>query len=82
MRLKKPRFTHDCEHCKYLGHWSFLGTYFDLYFCKRGNDPTVIARYGSEGHEYTSGLNLTGGPQSLLEAKYRAKQFGYLKEAK
>src|SRR5205807_3767434 len=49
-----PRFIHDCDHCK------FLGQYFsdDLYFCDYG-PATVIARFGNDGHEYSSGLGST-----------------------
>jgi hypothetical protein len=49
--LGKPRYQHDCDCCEYLGQ-SFN---YDLYFC--GGEPTVILRYGDEGHEYCSGLN-------------------------
>jgi hypothetical protein len=46
----KPIFRHDCEACSFLGHYEE----HDLYYCP--GEPTVIARYGSEGPDYKSGL--------------------------
>lgn len=45
------RHIHDCEACKFLGNYKE----YDLYHCANqilGGD--VIARYGSNGVEYTS----------------------------
>jgi len=48
-----PRFTHDCERCRFLGDYEE----YDLYVCARdGKIDTVIARYGSDGPEYMSGV--------------------------
>jgi hypothetical protein len=47
-----PRHQHDCQECVFLGRW---GTY-DLYY-HGGGFETVIARYGSSGDDYQSGLN-------------------------
>ena len=74
MSLKKPRFPNDCRSCKYLGRWSHVGTYYDLYYCG-GVSPTVIARFG-ENADYYSGLGFR--IPALLEAEYRAKQFGFI----
>ena len=58
----KPRFTHDCENCLFLGTYSAGNRYYDLYYhpsrgvCDKGIDSTVIARYGEEGYNYSSGL--------------------------
>jgi len=54
-----PRHKHpSCDNCTYLG--SIVdneGKVTDLYFCKQGEIlPTVIARTGSDGEDYTSGL--------------------------
>jgi cytochrome c peroxidase len=49
---------HNCEHCQTIGtikDSEFKRTY-DLYYCEIGAKPTVIARYGSEPHEYMSGM--------------------------
>lgn len=56
----KPRFQHDCDRCVFLGS----DEVYDFYFC-RGNEKkpvehtaTVIARFGSDGPEYGSGLEI------------------------
>jgi hypothetical protein len=50
------RFIHDCENCLFVGQFQE----YDLYFCDQGGfSPTVIARYGSDGPEYTSGINFS-----------------------
>ncbi len=69
------RYKHDCDKCKPLGEF---GTY-DLYFCEQDGDPTVIARYGNDGHEYDSGLFLAPYIDYLTEAKKRAIEAGHLK---
>jgi len=47
-----PKFKHDCNGCKFLGH--FLG--YDVYVCPHGTSlyTNLIARWGNEGHEYAS----------------------------
>lgn len=73
------RYVHDCDLCKPLGE---CGTY-DLYVCHKQGAPTVIARYGSEGSEYNSGLvfSYPENPPStpaLVEARLRAENAGLL----
>ncbi len=48
------RFKHDCEKCTYLGQ---SGKY-DLYVCSSRSNiiDTVIARFGDNPGDYTSGL--------------------------
>lgn len=84
-----PRYEHDCDACVYLGEYAppscqerYKVAVLDLYFCP-GGDATVIARYGSEGGEYSSGLvfalqALKRGEydQPLYEAFCRAQQLG------
>jgi hypothetical protein len=50
----EKRYQHDCDQCVFLGQWNE----YDLYFCGEQGDvfTTVIARYGNEGCEYSSGL--------------------------
>jgi hypothetical protein len=68
-------FQHDCKNCKPLGHYNE----HDLYFCTQGGlVPTVLARYGSEGPEYLSGLTLASAVPELGEAARRAVAAGYL----
>jgi hypothetical protein len=69
----KPRYTHDCDRCKPLG----TAAEYDLYFClQTGDFPTVIARYGNDGWEYTSGIG--SGLLPLRIAELKAKLAGYL----
>jgi hypothetical protein len=54
-----PVFEHDCKDCIYTGSGmvSVLGDdprRSDFYYCQKGAFKSVIARYGSEGWEYTS----------------------------
>ena len=63
----EPKFPHDCIACEFLGHVSG----HDLYYCLR--EPTVVARYGPEGHQYKSGLSLVHTDALLTAAYYRAK---------
>jgi hypothetical protein len=68
-------YKHDCDACKYLGSTDEV----DMYFCEQGgNMPTVIARYGSLGHQYTSGLVAADYSPWLKEAKTRAIAEGFL----
>ncbi len=53
----KPRYTHDCSACVFLGHYDTEEGEFDLYACTArqvGGDDSFIARYGDEGPEYAS----------------------------
>ncbi len=51
----KPIYEHDCTSCIFLG--TILNDKdlpVDLYFCPK--EPTILARFSSEGSDYTSGL--------------------------
>lgn len=67
--MEEARYLHDCEECV------FLGTYnqYDLYFC--GANPTVIARYGTDG-DYLSGLHFIPYEPALALAASRAIEAG------
>ena len=74
-----PRYTHDCDCCKFLGH---LGD-ADLYVHPgKGADEihqTVIARYSSSGPDYRSGMGFAFGQDAeLTEARQRAERAGYI----
>jgi hypothetical protein len=70
-----PRFKHDCDRCVFLGDYRA----HDLYFCEAcAGGPTVLARYGSEGKQYTSGLELAAFDPLLAEARERAVRRGLL----
>ena len=58
----QPKYTHDCEWCQFLGQYTetmgvAMPVLYDLYMCPKedGSVKTLLARYGSEGEEYTSG---------------------------
>lgn len=46
----KPRYTHNCDSCRFLGKYEE----FDLYFCPRCDGGTCLARYGNEQDSYRS----------------------------
>ncbi len=70
-----PKFEHDCDLCTFLGEYQR----HDLYFCDKCTaGPTLIARYGSEGKQYTSGLELAAVDPLLAEARRRAIERGFL----
>jgi hypothetical protein len=53
----KPKFTHDCETCTFLGHFYD----HDVYLC--GNQ-SIIARHGDDGGDYYS------MPQSIFADQF------------
>jgi hypothetical protein len=88
-----PQFTHDSECCVFLGRWYGPETSnerftkklnYDLYWCRQGTEvsrefPVVIARYGSDGHEYNCGAFTSGHNlfiPALIEADKRAESKG------
>lgn len=46
------RYSNDCNYCIPLGQFQEN----DLYYCDQHGIPTVIARYGNDGPDYTSGM--------------------------
>lgn len=51
--MNAPRFTHNCDHCRWLGRFEQV----DLWWCPNPvveNLDSVIARYGSAPHEYAA----------------------------
>lgn len=77
--IASPSHTHDCNKCVFLGDYPDVdGRPLDLYVCQQNGMPTVIARYGSRGYQYTSGLSLASHDPALAEAKRRAQEKGLL----
>lgn len=67
--MQTPFFTHDCNHCQYLGSATISGKDWDFYAHESKSSVDLIWRYGSEGPdygsspiEYISGLS----PEGLL----------------
>ncbi len=51
--MDKPRYTHDCSTCTFLGQYNK----YDLYYCKQSDIiPTLITRYSDSHNGYNSGL--------------------------
>jgi hypothetical protein len=73
LELKWPH--PPCDECVSLGGFDDTddGRQYDLYFCRQDGLPTVIARYGADPGDYTSGLQGAGYIVPLAEAKWRAK---------
>lgn len=72
------RYTHDCEYSHGRG-CIFLGQYkkYDLYACVLGRViDTVVARWSSDGLDYSSGLYCYTLPP-LRKALRRAEYLGY-----
>ena len=61
--MHKPAHKHDCNKCTFLGtilvkhvdETTEKGVEVDMYHCD-GSIPTVIARYSSDGSDYSSGI--------------------------
>ena len=73
---EKPLYVHDCAQCTFLGRFDWTGDTYDLYFCPQVEFPTVVARYGDEGWEYTSGMR--SDHPALAEARARAEKAGLM----
>lgn len=75
----EPKFAHDCASCVFLGRYVDTNkTEVDLYaHGGEGILRTVIARFGSAGPDYSSGLPFSYGLSSALtEARLRAQEKG------
>ncbi len=80
MQSFKPHFTHDCSQCVFLGSHEMGAEKFDLYYCDQsGRIATVIARFGNEGSEYSSGMDF--GVASEKEAADWENRIKVLREA-
>ena len=70
-----PRYRHICPVGVFLGREHE----YDLYCCGgHGAAETVIARFGSEGWQYRSGIAFVGRDPELTEAFKRAKEKGLI----
>ena len=67
--IPDPIYTHDCDICIYLGSYQLVIDY-DLYLCEAGK--TLVARWGSEGPQYDSGLALITRDSVIAVAARRA----------
>jgi hypothetical protein len=46
--ITSPKYQHDCNACKFLGH--YVG--YDVYICP--SNPSIIARFSDDGPDYVS----------------------------
>lgn len=78
-------FTHDCDHCVFLGPFFQGGKRYDLYFAghsEHAAGQAVIARYGNAPEENSS-WPVRSAETAMswhAEAKRRAATLGLLKE--
>ena len=82
--IPDPTYTHDCDNCIYLGSYQpavpydlylskagkTLAVPYDLYLCEASK--TLVARWGSEGYQYASGLALITHDFAIAAAARRA----------
>lgn len=67
---EQPKHKHDCDRCEFLGRYEYEGQTYDLYTCEQLiGGRTVIARYGDDGPEYTSGMTIAKALAAEAEAK-------------
>ena len=59
----KPRYTHDCTNCRFLGR---LASY-DIYLCLRCDNATMLARHSSLDSDYAS----SGFMYEKMKAEHR-----------
>ncbi|MBC8739742.1 hypothetical protein F6X40_23805 [Paraburkholderia sp. UCT31] len=74
-----PQFQHDCNACAFLGRYvNEEGRSCDLYYHGGHFQKTVIARFSSEGPNYSSGLDgfSYGRIDHLSTARLRAQTLG------
>ena len=45
-----PQFEHDCTACKFIATINEM----DIYLCPGNGDPSIIARFSSDGPDYAS----------------------------
>jgi hypothetical protein len=73
-----PTYRHDCKSCVFLGRHNGQ----DLYFCEQGGSiPTVVARFGDEGSEYTSSMEMVEHYPELKAALRLAIERGLVRRS-
>jgi|GEM_PF-3244897 len=72
--LISPFWEHDCDECILLGQVNEV----DLYFCRQNflGRPTLIARHGSDGPSYMSGVSFASHSPELWAAAVFAEARG------
>jgi hypothetical protein len=75
--MTTPKYEHDCDSCLYLGTECFDNQFFDMYFCPRCDEGSLIARYSSDGPSYTSYPLFVWEPRRLGKITYLTADGGY-----
>lgn len=76
---EEPLFEHDCDKCKFLGRYTYGASFMDgprettvdLYSCKGRFELSLIARFSSEGPDYSS---FPLDAVEIIEARGRTKE--------
>lgn len=85
----RPLYTHDCEHCVYLGPMRTESGVRDLYWCEVGAtfDWSLISRWGDDGPDYGSWSSaildhefLAANLPEYAEAMARAEMLGLIEK--
>lgn len=71
----EPFYPHDCTQCVFLGRYDG----YDVYVCPQHGSPTIVARYGDDGHEYKSGGTIHSHDEVLSWGLGEAFARGFLK---
>lgn len=81
---QKPFWQHYCSTCIYVGSYEYHAgkdeiRRYDIYLCEQSVGLTIIARYGNEGHEYTSGMEfaIEGLKSPIQSEAYKRKPLLY-----
>lgn len=65
--MATPNWQHDCKQCTFLGTLHEGRDWWDFYYCRQHGIPTVIARFGDDGPEYMSGMNMESWPLKVAQ---------------
>jgi hypothetical protein len=65
--MNKPVYKHNCSQCIFLGNYAIEGKVHDLYYCPQITLPTVIARHGNEGPDYSSSIEIAVSQMQDIE---------------
>lgn len=82
--MESPKYEHDCTHCTFLGstdnRYELEKGLVDLYFhvSEDGHRSTFIARYSSDGGDYSSGFMFCWSNPHLNKAMRLAYEKGLI----
>lgn len=62
-----PKFTHDCDACRFVGQTVSEGIFYDLYVC--ASEGSYVARFSDNEPDYSSAR--VSYPDDILPAHHR-----------